>query len=129
MRGRTPDFTDLDAFLLARARPVAPEGLSERIIAAAARAEAARPAVRGGGLSAILRRRAAALAGALEEWLYIPRPAYALAAMLVIGLAMGVYSDYLDDALLPGVTTNEISTFLSIDDRFVASEFLEGVTL
>ena len=114
---------DLDALLMMRKTPAVPAGLSERIIAAAIRADEER---RTSGVKAGWRVFWAGIAAELDDMIAIPRPAYALAMLLVVGLSMGTYSDYIDTSLLPGLTTDDISTFMTIEDRFVANEFLGG---
>jgi hypothetical protein len=117
---------DLDILLLKRQAPKVPEGLSERIIAAAIRADEER---RTAGVKAGWRVFWAGLLAELDDMIAIPRPAYVMAMMLVIGLSMGTYSDYIDNSFLPSLTTDDISTFMTIEDRFVANEFLGGGSL
>ena len=121
-------YRELDVLLMCRKEPCMPEGMCERIIAAAVRCEETRR-------FAVIEPRAQSLWESVlrdfTEMLYIPRPAYVFATLLVMGVSMGTYSDYLSASagFLPGVTTDELSGFMSIEDRFVATEFLNGDTL
>lgn len=118
-------FLDLDILLMRRKNPVMPQGLSERIIAAAVRYESEiykNYEVSSGGFFN-------AVTHAFSQMLYVPRPAYVLATVLVMGVSLGVYGDALSMGLMPGITTDELSSFMRIEDRFVASEFLSGDSL
>jgi hypothetical protein len=120
-------FGALDAVLMRRSAPPVPAGLSERIIAAAMRAEEAARMAPGRlpfyGRAWIFIRE---FSEEMNEMLAIPRPAYVLAGLMLLSVSAGVYSDYIATSFIPGVTTDEISTFMSIDDRFVASDFIKG---
>lgn len=117
-------FKDLDAILMTRRTPEVPMGLSERIIAAAARADEQMrmnpEAQKRGRWLTFLKE----LSTEMEDLLAIPKPALVIASLLVLALSAGTYTEYVNASLMPGVTTNDLSTFMSIDDRFVASEFL-----
>lgn len=105
----------LDKILKARKTPDAPAHLSAQIIAAAARTPqtVADTAVGAAGLKGWI--------ADLQSMLFIPKPAYALAVALLIGFSLGLSGEMF--SLLPGVTTDELSSFMLIEDRFVASEF------
>ena len=118
-------FEGLDAVLARRRSPIIPEGLSERIIAASFRVQPEREAVGKG----CWRKAIGSFFDELADFVAVPRPAYVMALMLVLGLSMGLYSDYLDTSFLPGVSTSDLSTFMRIDDRFVAYDFLHGASL
>lgn len=119
-------YRELDLFLMRRKRPAVPEGLSERIIAAAMRYEAEQHNKVVGAKTDTLWH---GLMRAFGEMLYVPRPAYVIATVLVMGISLGVYGDALSAGFMPGITTDELSSFMRIEDRFVASEFLNGGSL
>jgi hypothetical protein len=121
------NFNELDALLMKRKAPEVPYGLSERIIAAAMRADEQKRLKPEGRPRFVL--FVTEVLKELEEMLAIPRPAYVLAMLLVVGLTIGTYGEYIDTTFLPGLTTNDISSFMSIDDRFVATDFLKGTSL
>jgi hypothetical protein len=119
-------YSDLESVLMRRRQPQIPEGLSERIIAAMVRFEEDKKSQ---APRASVQRIWSALIRDFSEMLYIPRPAYVFATLLVMGISVGTYSDYIGSSFLPGVTTDELSSFMKIEDRFVASEFLSEVSL
>lgn len=113
-------FDELDRVLRTRETPEAPEGLSARIIAAAARHEqnvgAARP------LWSVLKDRVFA---ELSELFILPRPAYAFAVVVFVlgfGLMIGSASENFD--LISALTPGELASFMTIDDSFTAGEWV-----
>jgi hypothetical protein len=126
MRDESMVYSDLESVLMRRRQPQIPEGLSERIIAAMVRFEEDKKSQ---APRASVQRIWSALIRDFSEMLYIPRPAYVFATLLVMGISVGTYSDYIGSSFLPGVTTDELSSFMKIEDRFVASEFLSEVSL
>lgn len=54
----------------------------------------------------------------------MPVQAMAVAATLVFGVTVGLTGEATDLLFLPDMTTNDLSSILEIEDRFVASEFL-----
>ncbi len=70
-------FEDVDKILMRRAVPEAPFGMADRIIAASLRTEARRRIT----LSDLLQ--------GFADLFVIPQPAYALVAMLLLGVTMG----------------------------------------
>lgn len=54
--------------------------------------------------------------------LAVPKPAFALAAFLLIGLSAGLFVDRF--SVLPRLTPEDLAMFMTIEDRFVAGEWL-----
>ncbi len=107
-------FDDLDKILEMRAAPAAPSNLSARIIDHAARIPQQAVRARDFGLRALWDE--------LLEMLSLPAPAYAFALVLVLGLGVGALADM--SYILPGITTNDLSDLMAIEDHFVAGEWL-----
>jgi len=102
-----------------RKAPDVPSHLSAQIIAAAARMEQ--------GVKSEVKSEGSYLAVLLSDiraMLVVPRPAYAMAFVLVIGLSLGAMGSV--ESIAPGGATGELSSFMLIEDRFVASEFTGG---
>ena len=120
------DEFDLDKVMASRFVPAAPSGMAARIANAALEVEQEVPgkrrakgrAVKGGGFIA-------ELGGLFEDIFYVPRPAYALAVLVVFGFVLGVYGA--DVSAVAALTTQDLSSYMVIDDRFVATEFLSEV--
>lgn len=107
-------FDDLNKILETRAAPQAPTNLSARIIEQAARTPQSAPALKGFDLRGLWND--------FQEMIAIPAPAYAFAVMFVLGISAGVMGDI--SAVLPGLTTNDLSDFMMINDSFTAGEWL-----
>ena len=109
-------FKDIEQILMRRAVADAPEYLARQIIAAAAREQQGevvsfKPALAKTGLWA-----------ELKDMLSVPAPAYAFAFMLVLGVGVGFFGDV--SYALPGMTTNDLSDIMAINDSFTAGEWL-----
>lgn len=109
-------FKELDQRLNMRDVPEAPEYLTRQIIAEAARVPQGAIAATNAGFN--IRRFWAEL----KDMVAIPAPAYAFAVVLVLGLSAGMMGDI--SSILPGLTTNELSGFMEINDGFIAGEWL-----
>ncbi len=109
-------FKELDQILNMRNAPEAPEYLARQIIAQAA-------GMPQGAVAATKARFDIGRFWAeLKDMVAIPAPAYAFAVVLVLGLGAGMVGDI--SVVLPGLTTNELSGFLEINDGFIAGEWL-----
>lgn len=105
-------FDNLDDLLWMRRAPESSPDLGERIVAAAARRRQ-RP-----GFFHFCSEFLSEFAGMLA----IPRPAFALAVFLLLGLSTGLFVDRV--SVLPGLMPEDLAMFMTIDDRFVAGEWL-----
>lgn len=103
---------DLGRLLRLRRVPEPSADLAGRIVAAAAHRGQRR------GFFAYC----AGFAAEFASMLAVPRPAFALAVFLLIGLSTGIFADNV--SVLPGMTPEDLATFMTIDDRFVAGEWL-----
>lgn len=121
---------DLDTILQSRYEPHKPLGMEERIMMAArsmpqesgVRSRGARVSQRGGALGVFDSIRAV-----LNDLVAVPHPVAVMAVALVIGFSLGLYGE--DFSTLPSMTTQDISSFMLIEDHFVASEFLNDGSL
>lgn len=126
-------LNELDKILKTRREVQPPEGLNTRILAAARHV----PQERGlrGGVADFARGVArgaaqAAVGGVQALWVEIqtrfpmPQPALALAAVVVlaIGIMLGMQAE--DSNMLNGLSVGDLATFMVIDDRFVAAEWV-----
>ncbi len=118
------DHDDLDNALHARFVPPSPRGLSAWIIA-----EAQDMPQEQGGLGWCLSRTR----WICDVWqdargaLCLPQPAFVLTIFLFLGVSMGIYGEFFD--VVPGLTTDDLSGFMLIEDRFLAAEFWEAGAL
>ena len=109
-------FDELDQLLKTRKTPEVPEYLSARIIAAAARQTQA--------VSRPVFEIAKEFWEGVRARFTLPRPAYAFAvlALFVFGALIGSSADPL--GFLPGVTTDDLASFMLIEDGFVVGEWV-----
>ncbi|MCC6597269.1 MAG: hypothetical protein IT559_00570 [Alphaproteobacteria bacterium] len=107
----------LDRALRNRHVPQAPVHLAHAIVAAASTHPQA-----GGGL----RRAVGGFFAEFGRLFAIPRPVFALAVFLLLGLSAGIFMDTssMFPALMPELMPEDLAGFLTIDDRFVAGEWL-----
>ncbi len=110
-------FDDLDQLLKTRKKPEVSAHLSAQIIAAAARE---RPAVK---IPAFV-QVAKGFWTDMQAQLTLPRPAYAFAvlALFIFGALIGSSADPI--GFLPGVTTDDLASFMLIEDGFVVGEWV-----
>ncbi len=107
-------FDDLDEILNKRKTPEVPEHLSARIIAAAARQSKGVTLSGSDFVQDILS----------QIQMLFPRPAYAFAvlALFIFGALIGASDNPF--GFLPGVTTDDLASFMMIEDGFVAGEWV-----
>ncbi len=110
-------FDNLDQLLKTRKKPDVPEYLSARIIAAAARRSRVSADQEVYGL--------AAFRADLQAMVRIPISAFALGvlALFILGAFMGASSGD-GVSFLPGITADELASFMMINDGFVAGEWV-----
>jgi len=116
------EFDTLDNILLQRQIPEIPEGLAQRIIIQAQQKQA----------KARVRKPAAqniwqTFLDHVQTILFLPKPVYLVIVFLGLGLWIGVLgsnAESLADTVLPSMTPYELASFMTIEDRFVAGEWL-----
>ena len=104
---------ELETLLRDRNIPDARSNLAERIIAASLEDEVqTKPSLQG-----------------FERWFSafiegfaIPKPAYAVAFALVLGVGLGIFADSF--SVLPNMTTDEFAQALSVEDVLTTGDFL-----
>jgi hypothetical protein len=116
---------ELKAVLSARDVPQAPPGLSTWIIAETQ--GMAQEKVRRGRLGWFdgLRKVWRDLKYELFTGFYTPQPAFVMAVVLLLGFSIGMYGESFNVlwGAVPGITTDDLSGFMVIGDRFTAQEF------
>lgn len=121
------DDDKLEIYLRARRVPSPPDGLSTRIINSVLAEEqrAARHKQRY-GVWARLRTVGAVIAADISENFMLPRPAYAFAMMLIIGLTLGMNSERLGLVSPANAAGTDISTFMMVDESFTPNDLMEA---
>jgi len=114
-------FQDVDHALSQRVLPAMPEGLADRILLQAAhtRQKTARPASWTHKIQDFL--------DDFAGMIFLPKPAYAVFALVVLGLGIGIFASHsgsFAENALPTVTPYELASFMVIEDRFVAGEWI-----
>lgn len=105
---------ELETLLRDRNIPEARSNLAERIIAASLQEEVIKV---GPSLQGVERWLSAFLEG-----FAIPKPAYAVACALVLGVGLGIFADSF--SVLPSMTTDEFALALSVEDVLSTGDFL-----
>jgi len=110
-------FSDLDQILKMRKTPDVPEGLSARIVAAAAhRSQNLGLDDDAYGLAAFWTD--------IQSMFKIPAPAFAFGVfvLFMLGMVVGSSADLIN--VLPGITQDQLAGFMFIDDGFVVGEWV-----
>ncbi len=115
-------FGDMAKILVQRRTPAPPDDLSTRIIRnALAQTRPARKELSG------LWTEFQAFWEELGSMLFLPKPAIAFASLLVLGIAISFWTRHVDSiaqTVLPNMTPYDLASFMIIEDRFVAGEWL-----
>jgi hypothetical protein len=111
MKGEKNMQDDLDVLLAKRYVPEMRSHLAERIIAAA-QPRAVREILQGRSIFEVF-----------QELFMIPRPAFALSAILLVGLSVGFSANGLS-ATYEKATPLDLSAFIEVDDGSDAGEWL-----
>ena len=119
------DDRDMDLVMKSRFSPVAPAGMAARIMNAAREIEQEKPRLSKEYVFALIEAAYGEVSTLIEDALYIPRPAYALASVIAFGFVLGIYGA--DISAGAALSTQDLSSYMMIEDRFVATEFLSEV--
>ncbi len=115
-------FDDLAQALSQRKVPAPPADLSTRIIARAQ----SKPRKASGPLTRFL-SDFQSVWEELGHMLFLPKPGFALVLLLTLGLAISFWTrdvDSIAQTVLPNMTPYDLASFMIIEDRFVAGEWL-----